>query len=67
MDLSSIPRIGTDASAFDYPAIARGFGCLGVKAETVEDVTTHVRDALQADRPTVIEVTPQTVGAEDVS
>jgi acetolactate synthase-1/2/3 large subunit len=67
MDLSSIPRIGTDASAFDYPAIARGFGCIGVKAETVEDVTTHVRDALQADRPTVIEVTPQTVGAEDVS
>ncbi|MBJ7334951.1 MAG: hypothetical protein JHD05_10115, partial [Thermoleophilia bacterium] len=47
MDLSSIPQIGTDASAFDYPAIARGFGCLGVTAETVEDITTHVRDALQ--------------------
>lgn len=66
MDVSSIPRIGTDATAFDYPAIARGFGCLGVTAATVADITSHVRDALQADRPTVIEVTPETVGAEDV-
>jgi acetolactate synthase-1/2/3 large subunit len=53
-----IDPIGTDASAHDLVAIARGFGCHGVRADDPADVAAQVVEALTADRPTLIEVRP---------
>ena len=59
---ASMPAIGTDATAHDIPAIARGFGCLGERPADVAAFGEAVRTALAADRPTVIELTPATEG-----
>jgi acetolactate synthase-1/2/3 large subunit len=53
-----IDPIGTDASAHDLVAIARGFGCLAERADDPAAVETMVAAALEADRPTLIEVRP---------
>jgi acetolactate synthase-1/2/3 large subunit len=53
-----IPPLGTDASAHDLVAIARGFGCRGERAEDMDAVERLVSEALAADRPTLIEVRP---------
>ena len=58
-----IPPLGTDASAADFVRIAEGFGCRGERAQSIDHVVTLVRDALAADRPTLIEVGPGTAGA----
>jgi thiamine pyrophosphate-dependent acetolactate synthase large subunit-like protein len=36
--------------------LAEAFGCHGVRATSTEHLTQSVRDALRADRPTLIEV-----------
>lgn len=51
-----IPPIGVDIYTPDFLAIARGFGCRAVRAESL----AHLRDQLQqahgANGPTLIEV-----------
>jgi acetolactate synthase-1/2/3 large subunit len=58
MDRAGIPPLGTDASAHDLVAIARGFGCRGERADDVDAVERLVGEALAAERPTLIEVRP---------
>ena len=61
MALDHISPIGTDATATDFVRIAEGFGCHGVRPRSLDEVSTAIRAALAADRPTVIEVTPEVV------
>lgn len=52
---AEIPPIGTDATAMDFPAIARGFGCRGVRVDAPDELERAVADALAADVPTLID------------
>ena len=40
----------------DFVALAKAYHCHGVKPESLEELTSAVEEALQADRPTIIEV-----------
>ena len=51
-----IPRIGVEPKSPDFMRLAEGFGCHGVRATSTEHLAQSVRDALRADRPTLIEV-----------
>jgi acetolactate synthase-1/2/3 large subunit len=51
-----IPQIGVDIYTPDFQAIARGFGCQAVVAETLEGLADALVTAVRADRPTVIEI-----------
>jgi acetolactate synthase-1/2/3 large subunit len=62
MSASDMPAIGTDASAHDITAIARGFGCHADRPSNVAALSAAITAALAADRPTVIELTPKTEG-----
>ena len=65
MDASGMPAVGTDATAHDICAIARGFGCLAERPADADALEAAIRTALAAGRPTVIELTPQTEGILD--
>jgi thiamine pyrophosphate-dependent acetolactate synthase large subunit-like protein len=56
MDRQQIPRIGVEPRSPDFMRLAEGFGCHGVRATSSAHLAQAVRDALRADRPTVIEV-----------
>ncbi len=56
MDRRQIPRIGVEPRSPDFMRLAEGFGCHAVRAASSEHLAQSVRDALLADRPTVIEV-----------
>jgi len=56
MDRAEVSHIGTEGSADDYLAIARGFGCHAVHAEAPGEVTDAVQAAFDAERPTLIEI-----------
>jgi acetolactate synthase-1/2/3 large subunit len=56
MDEADIPHLGTDVTTHDLPAIARGFGCDGVRVATPQELQEQVRVALGASGPTVIEL-----------
>jgi acetolactate synthase-1/2/3 large subunit len=51
-----IPQIGVDIYTPDFQAIARGFGCHAVAAESPEHLKDALSTAVAADRPTVIEI-----------
>jgi thiamine pyrophosphate-dependent acetolactate synthase large subunit-like protein len=51
----------------DYAKVARGFGARGITTRTPEEVTTATRQALVADRPTVIEVPLALLGPTDAT
>ena len=51
-----IPQIGVDIYTPDFQAIARGFGCHAVKADSPAQLTDALIAAAEADRPTVIEI-----------
>jgi thiamine pyrophosphate-dependent acetolactate synthase large subunit-like protein len=55
--------LGADLVNPAFDEIARAYGANGVRAETADDVTTALHDALAADRPSVIEVPvdPETI------
>ena len=61
MAVNQISPIGTDATATDFVRIAEGFGCDGVRPHSLGEVSAAISDALGANRPTVIEVTPDVV------
>ncbi len=51
-----IPQIGVDIYTPDFQAIARGFGCHAVTAESLAHLADTLGSAVRADRPTVIEI-----------
>jgi 5-guanidino-2-oxopentanoate decarboxylase len=56
MDQRQIPRIGVQPRSPDFMSLARGVGCLGVRAQSAQHLAECLREALAADRPTVIEI-----------
>lgn len=56
MDKAGIPHIGTDITARDFLALARGFGCRGARARDLGHLRSLLRRALAARVPTLIEV-----------
>ena len=48
---------GTELGAVDFADVARGFGAFGVRVDDDAGFEPALRDALAADRPTVIQVT----------
>ncbi len=56
MDRRQIPRIGVEPKSPDFMGIAEGFGCHAVRPANADQLAKSVRDALLADRPTLIEV-----------
>ena len=51
-----IPQIGVDIYTPDFLAIARGFGCRAVKAESLAHLQEQLRLAHRAKGPTLIEI-----------
>jgi thiamine pyrophosphate-dependent acetolactate synthase large subunit-like protein len=56
MDERHIPRIGVQPKSPDFLGLAQSLGCHATRADSAEHLARSVRDALTADRPTVIEV-----------
>lgn len=56
MDQRDIPRIGVEPKSPDFIKIAEGLGCHAVRAVSADQLGQSLRDALVADRPTVIEI-----------
>lgn len=56
MDGAAVPYIGTDGSAHDYVAIARGFGCHADRVGSLPELDRAIADALGRARPTVLEL-----------
>jgi acetolactate synthase-1/2/3 large subunit len=56
MDRASVPHLGVNTSANDFPMIARGFGCDAIRVERLADLAEAVSAALAGSRPTLIEV-----------
>ncbi len=56
MDERQIPRIGVLPKSPDFVRLAESLGCRGVRAAGAESLAQCVREALGADRPTLIEV-----------
>ena len=56
MDQRGIPRIGVEPRSPDFMRLAEGMGCLGRQAGSADELGQSIREALAADRPTVIEL-----------
>jgi thiamine pyrophosphate-dependent acetolactate synthase large subunit-like protein len=56
MDERQIPRIGVEPRSPDFLRLAESLGCRAARAATGEHLAQCVREALVADRPTLIEV-----------
>ena len=56
MDQRNIPRIGVEPKSPDFLLVAQGLGCHATRASSAEHLAQSLRDALLADRPTLIEV-----------
>jgi acetolactate synthase-1/2/3 large subunit len=56
MAARGIPQIGVDIYTPDFLAIARGFGCQAVRAESISHLQEQLRQAQQAAGPTLIEI-----------
>jgi 5-guanidino-2-oxopentanoate decarboxylase len=56
MDRRQIPRIGVEPKSPDFLQLAQSLGCHACRAESAEHLAQSVRDALAADRPTLIEI-----------
>ncbi len=56
MDRAQIPRIGVEPKSPDFVGLAQSLGCHAARAASAEHLAHAVRDALIADRPTLIEV-----------
>ncbi|MGY4501855.1 thiamine pyrophosphate-dependent acetolactate synthase large subunit-like protein [Bradyrhizobium sp. GM24.11] len=50
-------KFGAYTAPVDHAAIARACGCVGVCVETPAEILPALRDALQGERPTLIEIT----------
>ena len=56
MDQRQIPRIGVEPRSPDFLRLAQSLGCHATRAANAEHLAQSVREALGADRPTLIEV-----------
>ncbi len=56
MDQRQIPRIGVEPKSPDFLKLAQSLGCHAMRAASAEHFAQSLRDALVADRPTLIEV-----------
>lgn len=56
MESRDIPTIGVDIYTPDFVALAKGFGCHAARAESFVHLRELLLSAVQADRPTLIEV-----------
>lgn len=56
MDKRNVPRIGVEPKSPDFLRLAESLGCLATRASSAEHLARSVREALVADRPTLIEV-----------
>jgi 5-guanidino-2-oxopentanoate decarboxylase len=56
VDRRQIPRIGLEPKSPDFLRLAQSLGCHAARAASAEHLAQSVRDALVADRPTLIEV-----------
>jgi len=56
MDERQIPRIGVEPRSPDFVRLAESLGCHGSRATSAEHLAQSVRNALTAERPTLIEV-----------
>ncbi|TLZ31828.1 MAG: hypothetical protein E6K25_05830, partial [Gammaproteobacteria bacterium] len=56
MDERHIPRIGVEPRSPDFLRLAESLGCHATRAASAEHLAQSVREALTADRPTLIEV-----------
>ncbi len=56
MDQRQIPRIGVEPKSPDFVRLAESLGCHATRAASAEHLAQSVREALAADRPTLIEV-----------
>jgi 5-guanidino-2-oxopentanoate decarboxylase len=56
MDRRQIPRIGVEPKSPDFLRLAEGLGCHAARAASADHLAQSVRQALVADRPTLIEV-----------
>jgi 5-guanidino-2-oxopentanoate decarboxylase len=56
MDRRQIPRIGVEPQSPDFLRLAQSLGCHASRPATAEQLAQSVRDALAADRPTLIEI-----------
>jgi thiamine pyrophosphate-dependent acetolactate synthase large subunit-like protein len=56
MDRRQIPRIGVEPKSPDFLQLAQSLGCHATRATSAEHLAQSVRDALAADRPTLIEI-----------
>ena len=56
MDERQIPRIGVEPRSPDFLTLAQSLGCRAVRAASGGQLGQSVREALAADRPTLIEV-----------
>ena len=56
MDRIGAPRMGTEITAHDFMLLAEGFGCRGVRTESLDDLPGALAEAFAADRPTLVEV-----------
>jgi thiamine pyrophosphate-dependent acetolactate synthase large subunit-like protein len=56
MDQRHIPRIGVEPKSPDFIQVAQGLGCHAVRAAGADHLAQSLRDALAADRPTLIEI-----------
>lgn len=48
--------ISTDLSETDYAAVARAFGCVGIRVERSGDLEGALAEAMASDRPAVVDV-----------
>jgi 5-guanidino-2-oxopentanoate decarboxylase len=56
MDRQQIPRIGVEPRSPDFLRVAEGLGCHATRPASAGQLAESVRNALVADRPTLIEV-----------
>ena len=56
MDAQKVPRIGVEPRSPDFVRLAQSLGCHATRPASAEDLAQALRDALLADRPTLIEV-----------
>lgn len=56
MDRQNIPRIGVEPKSPDFMKLGDSLGCHALRAGSADQLAAAVREALAADRPTLIEV-----------